>query len=326
MKVKIKKDEEITVGGQAVIEGVMMRRENQYAVAIRKPNQEIIIEEMKRTSWKEKNKILSFPFIRGMVAFLESMIMGMKILTFSAEFFEEEEVQNESKFDQWVNRVFKDKANDVFIGISVVMALIMTILLFIVLPLGITEFIKPFLPSEYWVNFVDGVLRVAILVVYILLISRMKDIQRVFQYHGAEHKSIHCYECGLDLTIDNAKKQPRLHKRCGTSFLLYVVVISVFIMTLINAQTFFYRFVVRILMLPIIAGISYEVLKLIGRSESKALGFLAKPGLMLQKLTTKEPDEQQIEVALEALKCVLKEEKMPEDKIEDYSSENIPNT
>lgn len=328
------KDKKPSVGGQAVIEGVMMRNDDLYAVAVRKPDKEIIVEEMNHKSFTKRNKVLGLPLVRGMVAFVESLVMGMKILTFSAEFFEVEDAQaEESKFDQWINKVFKDKANDVFIMISVVLALVMSIGLFVLLPLGLSHIMKPILPSDQWVNFADGIIRVIVLITYIVLISKMKDIQRVFQYHGAEHKSIHCYESGLELTVENAKKQTRLHKRCGTSFLLYIVVISVFVLTVINAQTLGQRLVVRLIMLPVIAGISYEVLKFLGKSQSKVLDIFTKPGLFLQKLTTAEPDDSQLEVALVALKSVLKNTEdvkdgvtINENEIKDRQVEDISST
>ncbi|MBN2222424.1 MAG: DUF1385 domain-containing protein [Vallitaleaceae bacterium] len=292
------------VGGQAVIEGVMMKNEDQYAVAVRKPNQEIVIDQKTYVSLGKRYKILGVPFVRGIVAFGESMVLGMKILSFSAEFFEVED-EKESKMDTWINKTFKDKANSIIIGISMILAMLMAIGLFVLLPLFITELIKPMIPNEHLVNLSDGIIRIIVFLMYIILISKMKDIQRVFQYHGAEHKTINCYEAGLDLTVENAMKQTRLHKRCGTSFLMYVVIISVFVMTIVNAQTVLMRFVARILLLPVIAGVSYEVLKFIGKSDSKILGVFAKPGLMLQRITTQEPDASQLEVAIASLKCVL---------------------
>lgn len=299
------------VGGQAVIEGVMMKNEDQYAVAVRKPNQEIVIDQKTYVSLGKRYKILGVPFVRGIVAFGESMVLGMKILSFSAEFFEVED-EKESKMDTWINKTFKDKANSIIIGISMILAMLMAIGLFVLLPLFITELIKPMIPNEHLVNLSDGIIRIIVFLMYIILISKMKDIQRVFQYHGAEHKTINCYEAGLDLTVENAMKQTRLHKRCGTSFLMYVVIISVFVMTIVNAQTVLMRFVARILLLPVIAGVSYEVLKFIGKSDSKILGVFAKPGLMLQRITTQEPDASQLEVAIASLKCVLQTEEEDE--------------
>ncbi len=294
------------VGGQAVIEGVMMKNEDTYAVAVRKVDKEIVIDKKEYVSLSKRYKMLSIPMLRGIVAFGESLVLGMKILTYSAEFFEVEG-EEESRLDKWINDKFGEKADDIVIGISIVLAMMMAIGLFVLLPLGLSHLMKPFLPASWMVNLADGIIRVIVLLLYISAISRMKDIQRVFQYHGAEHKSINCYECGLDLTVENAKKQTRMHKRCGTSFLLYVVVISVFVLTLVNPSTLLMRFVARIVLLPFIAGISYEVLKHLGKSESKVLDIFTRPGLMLQRLTTSEPDDEQLEVALTALKAVLVE-------------------
>jgi len=297
------------VGGQAVIEGVMMKNGDHYAVAVRKADKEIVIDKREYKSLSKRFKILSLPLIRGVIAFGESMVMGMKILTYSAEFFEVEG-DEESKLDHFIEEKFGNKADDVIVGISVVLAMVMAIGLFVLLPLGLSQIMKPLFPASWMMNLTDGLIRVVVLLLYITAISKMKDIQRVFQYHGAEHKSINCYESGLELTVENAKKQTRLHKRCGTSFLLYVVVISVFLLTLVNPETLGTRFIARILLLPVIAGISYEVLKFIGNHDSKVLDIFAKPGLMLQKLTTQEPDEEQLEVALASLKAVLTEKEV----------------
>lgn len=295
------------VGGQAVIEGVMMKNGDKYSVAIRKSDKDIIIQEKEYKSFTKRYKALGLPFLRGIVAFIESMVLGMKILTFSAEFFEVEDAK-ESKFDIWLEKKFGDKTDNIIIAISVVLAMIMAIGLFVLLPLALSQLLKPLLPATILVNLTDGLIRVVVMLAYIFAISKMKDIQRVFQYHGAEHKSINCLEAGLDLTVENAKKQTRLHKRCGTSFLLYVVLISVFVMMIVNVEALVARFLVRLLMFPVIAGISYEVLKFLGNTESKFLEKFTKPGMMLQKLTTQEPDEEQLEVALTALKSVLDEE------------------
>lgn len=308
------------VGGQAVIEGVMMKNDDTYSVAVRKPDKEIVLKEESYVSLSKRYKFLGLPLVRGVIAFGESMIQGMKIITYSAEFFEVEGEEAESKFDKWIENTFKDKADTVLIGISVVLALLLSIGLFILLPLFLSEIVDYFVEQPQLKNLFDGLFRVVILFLYILLISKMKDIQRVFQYHGAEHKSIHCYENGLELTVENVRKQPRLHKRCGTSFLLYVVVISVFVLTIINAQDVVARLMIRLIMLPFIAGISYEVLKLIGNIDSKITDILSKPGLMLQKLTTREPDDDQIEVALVALKSALG---MKVEKVEKYENKAV---
>lgn len=296
----------IDVGGQAVIEGVMMKNKDNYVVAVRKPDKEIIIEKKIYKSFTKRSKMLGLPVIRGAVAFVESLVMGMKILTFSAEFFEVEGEQEQGKFEKKLESKYgKKKMDDLLIGFSVVLAMILSIGLFILIPLGLSQLINTVIDSSRMVNFIDGVLRIIILLGYILLISRMKDIQRVFQYHGAEHKSIHCIENEEELTIENVRKQPRLHKRCGTNFLLIVVLISVLVLTVFNVNTFLLRLVVRLLLLPVIAGVSYEVIKLLGRYDNKLADIVSFPGLCLQKITTKEPDDEQIEVAIAALKGAL---------------------
>lgn len=296
----------VDVGGQAIIEGVMMKKQDTYAIAVRKPDKEIILEKRIYKSFSKRNKILGLPIIRGAVAFVESLVMGMKILTYSAEFFEVDGDQEPSKFEKKLETKFgKKKMDDVLIFISVILASILSIGLFILLPLGISQLLKPLLDSTRLINLVDGIIRILILFGYIYLISFMKDIQRVFQYHGAEHKSIHCLENEEELTIENVKKQSRLHKRCGTNFLFIVVIISVLVLTMFNVDTFFLRLGVRLLMLPFIAGLSYEVIKLLGKNDNVLADIVSFPGLCLQKITTQEPDDEQIEVAIAALKGAL---------------------
>jgi uncharacterized protein YqhQ len=297
----------VDIGGQAVIEGVMMKNKNTYAVAVRKPDKEIIIDKREYTSFSEKLKFFKLPIFRGMLAFVESLVIGMKILTYSAEFFEvEEEKEKEpGKFDRFLTKVFGDKLDKVVVGFSVVLSIILAIGLFVLLPLGLSQLVKDKLPYEGLINLVDGIIRVVIFLVYLKIISLMKDIQRVFQYHGAEHKSINCLEHEEELTVENIKKHSRYHKRCGTNFLLIVVLMSILVLMIIDVRTFWLRFAVRLLCLPLIAGLSYEIIKWLGRSESKLAAVIAKPGLWLQKLTTREPDGSQIEVAIASLKGVL---------------------
>lgn len=299
--------EKPNVGGQAVIEGVMMRNGDRYATAIRTPQKEIIIDKRDYVSLTKKYKLLGLPVIRGAVAFLESMVVGMKILTFSAEFFEvegEAEVKK-TKLDNWLENRFGDKLNDFAIILSVILAMTFSLGLFIFIPATLSQLLRDVLPNARWMNLIDGLVRIAILLLYIVLISKLKDIQRVFQYHGAEHKTIHCYESDKPLTVENVKQMSRLHKRCGTNFIFIVVAISVVVLTVINVQTYALRLAVRLLCLPLIAGISYEVLKFFGRTDSKLVDFLTYPGLMLQKITTSEPDDSQIEVAIAALEASL---------------------
>jgi uncharacterized protein YqhQ len=297
----------VDIGGQAVIEGVMMKKKNTYAVAVRKPDEEIIIDKREYTSFSEKVKLFKLPIFRGMLAFVESLVIGMRILTYSAEFFEVEDEKNKEpgKFDRFLTKVFGDKLDKVVVGFSVVMSIILAMGLFVLLPLGLSQLVKDILPHESLINLVDGVIRVIIFLVYLKIISLMKDIQRVFQYHGAEHKSINCLEHEEELTVENIKKHSRFHKRCGTNFLLIVVLMSILVLMIIDVRTFWLRFVVRILCLPLIAGLSYEIIKWLGRSESRFAAIIAKPGLWLQRLTTREPDGLQIEVAIASLKEVL---------------------
>lgn len=298
----------LDVGGQAIIEGVMMKQGDTYSIAVRKPDKEIILEKRNYRSFSKRYKIFGLPVIRGAVAFLESMVMGMKILTFSAEFFEVEG-EEASTFEKKMEAKWgKKRMDDFVIGLSVVLATVLSIGLFILLPLGIASLLSNVMESSRMINFVDGIIRVVILLAYITAISKMKDIQRVFQYHGAEHKSIHCYEKDEELTVDNVRKQPRLHKRCGTNFLFIVVLVSVAVLTVFSVDTFVLRLLVRLGLMPVIAGLSYEVLKMLGKHDNPFVDAISYPGLMLQKITTREPDDSQIEVAIAALKGALNEE------------------
>jgi len=302
----------VNIGGQAVIEGVMMKNGDDYAVAIRKPDQEIIIDKKQFVSFTKRYKILGLPIFRGMVAFLEAMVIGMKILTYSAEFFEVEEEQ--SNFEKKMEAKYgKKKMDGFFIGLAVVIATLFSIGLFIILPLTVSQLLKPVLPNDRMVNLVDGLMRVVILLAYMALIRLMNDIKRVFQYHGAEHKTINCLEHEEELTVENVRKHSRYHKRCGTSFIFLVVLISVGVLTIFNVDTYILRLGVRLLLLPFIAGISYEIIKLLGRTDNKVSLFFSKPGMWLQQLTTIEPDDDQIEVAIASVRAVLPKEETDDD-------------
>lgn len=296
------------IGGQAVMEGVMMRGKRVYTVAVRKPDGEIVIDKQPVHTLADRYPILRWPILRGVLAFIESMIIGVKTLTYSAEFFETEEEVKPSKVDTWLEKKLGDKLNDFLIGFTVVVAILLSIGLFMVAPLLITRLIHNWIPTGRLRSAVEGIIRILLFLSYILLISRMKDIQRVFQYHGAEHKTINCYEKGLPLTVENAKKQTRLHKRCGTSFLLIVMLVSIFIFMLIDIDNMWLRFLSRIAFVPLIAGLSYEVIRFAGRSDSFLVRFISYPGMGLQRLTTAEPDEEQLAVAICAMKGVLEEE------------------
>ncbi|SKA81334.1 Uncharacterized conserved protein YqhQ [Clostridium sp. USBA 49] len=295
-------DKNVTVGGQAVIEGVMMRGRKGIATAVRTSNGEIIVDKEETIPYTKKYKILGLPIIRGFVSFIDSLIVGIKTLNYSSSFFEDDE--NESKFDKWFKEKFKDKGNDIIAIVSLIMSLGFTILLFFLLPTFAANFFKKTLNiNAVLLNIIEGIIRVAIFLIYIYLISKIEDIKRVFEYHGAEHKTIFCYENGKELTPENAKKFGRLHPRCGTNFLFLVMIVSIIIFSLTGWSSLWKRILYRIILLPVVSGVTYEIIKWMGKSESKLSKILSYPGLMLQKLTTKEPDLSQIEVAIEALKA-----------------------
>ena len=289
------------IGGQAVIEGVMMKNGNKYAVAVRKPNNEIVVE--KNTLPERKNKVLSLPIVRGVVAFIDSLSLGMKTLTFSASFYEEEE--EESKFEKKLNEITKGHADGILNGFTMVLAVLLAVGIFVVAPMLLAGFLAAKIDNATVLAILEGVFRLLIFVLYIVLIAQMKDIKRLFMYHGAEHKSINCIENGLPLTVQNVKKQSREHKRCGTSFLLTVMIISIIFFIFIRVENTLLRFVIRLLLIPVIAGISYEFIRLAGRSNSKVIDILSRPGMWLQALTTREPDEYMIEVAMASVEAVF---------------------
>lgn len=292
------------IGGQAVLEGVMMKNKKNYAVAVRKPDGEIAVEKGEITSVTEKHKVLGLPIIRGVVNFVESLVLGMKMLTSSAAYFDDAEEQP-GKFELWLQKKFGEKADKFIMGCTVFVSVVMAIAIFMLLPLAVVSFIDDEVISYEWKTLIEGLLRVVIFLGYVVLISRLKDIKRVFMYHGAEHKTINCIEHGMAPTVQNVRECSRLHKRCGTSFLLFVMLISVIFFLLFRVETLWLRFVVRILFVPVIAGISYEFIRLAGSSDSKIIGFLSKPGLWLQGLTTREPDDDMIRVAVASVEAVF---------------------
>ncbi|MCL2851629.1 MAG: DUF1385 domain-containing protein [Defluviitaleaceae bacterium] len=300
------------IGGQAVIEGVMMRSKTSYAMAVRSPGNSIVIVKSALATTAKRSKILALPIIRGVVALIDSMALGMKLMTKSADIAMEETAQEPpSKFEKWLEGKLGDKTTDVMIFISVAIALVMGTGLFMLMPAFIASFTNPIIGEHTWaLGIFEGLLRIAILVGYILLISRMKDIRRVFQYHGAEHKCINCLESSRELTVENVMQCSRLHKRCGTSFLLFVMIISMVTFFFVRTDVVLLRFGMRILLVPFIAGLSYEVIRWAGRSESRFVKLVSVPGLWLQRLTTQEPDPEQLEVAIAALSEVL-DDKQP---------------
>jgi uncharacterized protein YqhQ len=286
------------VGGQAVIEGVMMKGAEDVAIAVRKPDGEIIVSKEKL---KGNRKVISkIPVLRGMYAFIDSMVMGVKALMYSAEFIEEEEEEKNkkpSKFDEFLGN------NIIWISVSI--SILFSVGLFILLPTVIVDVFKGYTTNNLVLNGIEGIVRIAIFLGYILAVSRMKDIRRVFEYHGAEHKTIFCYEHGEELTVENVKKYGRLHPRCGTSFLFIVMIVSILLFSMFSWSGILMRLLVRIVFIPVVAGISYEIIKWAGKSRSKLACIVSAPGMWLQKITTREPDDKQIEVAIAALKNVL---------------------
>lgn len=293
------------VGGQAVIEGVMMQSKNKRAIAVRKNDGEIIIRKRNIESWISDKNIDKIPFLRGAFILIETMIEGINSMNFSSEFFLDDD-EEESAFDKFINKLFKDKANDVIIVISLIIGLFFAMLLFVVTPTMIGGLFSRFINSDLILNLIEGFTRICILFVYILLISMNKDIKRVFEYHGAEHKAIYCYENDLDLTVENARKFKTQHPRCGTNFLFIVMFTSIILFSFFGWPNPIIRIIMRIVCVPIVAGISYEIIKLLGKYNNILTRIVAYPGMMLQKLTTKEPDDKQLEVALKALDSVIK--------------------
>ena len=296
----------IPAGGQALIEGVMMKCGSSKAIAVRKSDGTIEVKREKLSVPKD-GSIKKLPFVRGMFMLVESMVEGGKDLTYSAnlyaEGFDEEE---ESKFDRWLRKVFGDRLDDVINMVSIVLSVIIAVGLFIVLPTVIGKGAAA--DRTFTVALREGALKLSIFVGYLLLMSQMKDIKRVFQYHGAEHKSIFAYEQGLELNVENVKKMGRLHPRCGTNFMFVVIAISIAIFSFVGIRNVWLRSLVKIAVFPLMAGISYEIIRFAGKHQNGFTRAMVWPGLMMQKITTKEPDDSQIEVAIASLKAVLEDE------------------
>lgn len=301
------------IGGQAVLEGIMMKNRDKYAVAVRKPDNEIVVDVKNYKGIAGKSKILGLPFIRGVFNFIDSLVLGIKTLTYSAEFFDEEiETAEDKVVDKVAKSAFKEKAEDVLMGLTILFSIILSVGLFIILPYYVSEVFKWMLSinSNMLLAVIEGISRIIIFLLYLILISRMKDIQRTFMYHGAEHKCINCIENGYALNTDNVRISSRQHKRCGTSFLFFVMFISVIAFILVSAlipadTTRLVKVLVRLVLVPLIAGISYEIIRLAGRSDNWFVRVMSAPGLLMQKLTTKEPDDDMIEVAIVAVEAVF---------------------
>jgi uncharacterized protein YqhQ len=300
-----------SIGGQAIMEGIMMRGPKKTAVAIRLPDNSIY---MKTELAQQMPKWCRLPIIRGVVSFFMSLMQGTKVLMYSADILEKyyPEDYEKDKFDVWVEKkVGKEKAWKILMFISVAIAIILSVAVFMLLPTAIVGLVSILTQNTIVLNLIEGFVRIIIFMIYIALISNMPDIKKVFQYHGAEHKTIHCFENGLELTPEDAQTFYTLHPRCGTSFLMFVMIIAVFAHALMGWPTLWLRILSRILVLPLIAGVSYELLKWAGRSDSIIVKLLSMPGIYLQKLTTKEPDKEQLEVAIAAMKAVLPENDTP---------------
>lgn len=295
----------VRIGGQAVIEGVMMKNMDRYAVSVRKPDGKIETKVEECVSFAEKHPLFKLPILRGMVNFLESMVIGMQTLNYSASFYEDEEEQTEEKTEQFLEKFLGEKAEKVIMGIVLVFSLAISIGLFMILPYIASEAAGKIIHNEYGILLMEGVIRIVIFLGYIVLISQMEDIKRVFMYHGAEHKTINCLEAGVELTTENVDNFSRLHKRCGTSFIFIVMIISMVFFFFIRVDTIWLRIVLRLLFLPLVAGVSYEFIRLAGSSDHPLVQIFSKPGLALQRLTTKEPDHSMIEVAIASVEGVF---------------------
>lgn len=291
------------IGGQAVLEGIMMKNQEVYSIGVRRPDGEIEVNLSTHEGIGNK-KLKKVPLIRGVINFVDSLVLGMKCLTFSASFYDEEEAQP-SKADVVVQKIFKDKAEKIVMGVTVAFSIVMAVAIFMVLPYYLADIFRRYIVSDTVLAIVEGAIRLLLFITYVLLISLMRDIQRVFQYHGAEHKCINCIENGLELKVENVRKSSKHHKRCGTSFMLIVMVISIIFFIFIRVESPILRVVYRVALVPVIAGVSYEFIRLAGNTNNLIIRILSLPGMWLQSLTTKEPDDDMIEVAIAAVEAVF---------------------
>lgn len=292
------------IGGQAVLEGIMMRNGDKSAVAVRKSDGTIVVKTMEYKNVIPKNQFTTLPFIRGVVNFVDSMMLGIKSINFSADITMDEVDDEPGRFELWIKKHFGDKANDVLLTVTMIIAIIMSVGLFVVLPYGLSALMGVWIHDKLVLSIAEAVMRFAIFIGYVVLIGQMSDIKRLYMYHGAEHKCIDCIEKGRLLTVSDVRRSNRLHPRCGTSFMLYVMAISCILFFFINVSNPVLRLVLRLLLIPIIAGISYELIRLAGRFDNPITRLLSKPGMALQKLTTKEPTADMIEVAIKAVEAV----------------------
>ena len=295
------------IGGQAVMEGVMMKNQEKYAVAVRKPDHEIEVKVSEYKGIVKNKKIRNMPVLRGVFSFIESLALGMQVLTYSASFFEEEKKEKAAMSEEQQRKKESEekKQEKAMMGGTVVLSVVLAVAIFMMLPYYISSFFQKIITSQWAVALLEGVIRLVIFVGYVALISLMKDIKRVYMYHGAEHKCINCIEHGLDLNVENVRKSSRFHKRCGTSFLLIVMLVSVLFFMFIRVDSPLLRVVYRLVLIPVIAGVSYEFIRLAGRSDNVIVNLLSKPGMWLQRITTSEPDDEMIEVGIASVEAVF---------------------
>lgn len=322
------------IGGQAVLEGIMMRNGSRYAVAVRKPNKEIAVVEKTYNGLFGDNKFVKLPFIRGIFNFIDSMVLGVKTINISADFYaEEEEDESEGSADEagepkkqsFLEKHFtEDQIMGFVMAVTMVISFALAMVIFMMIPVWVANLFRNVVSNYFVLALLEGVLRVLIFIAYITLIGQMKDIKRTYMYHGAEHKCINCIETGLPLTVDNVARSSKVHKRCGTSFMLFVMLISVFVFMFIRVDNVGLRMLSRVLLVPFIAGVSYEFIRLAGSSDNPVVNALSKPGLWMQGLTTKEPERDMIEVAIQAVEKVFNWKAYQNDVFDsNYSAEEI---
>lgn len=292
------------IGGQAVLEGVMMKNKEKYAVAVRKPDGEIEVEVETYQGLAHGSRIKELPFIRGIFNFLDSLILGTRALNYSASFYEEEEGK-ETKFDKAMDKMSGGNGEKLLSGIVTVISVVLAVGIFIVLPYFISSLFESFIRNRSLMAIIEGVIRIALFLLYVWGISAMKDIRRLYQYHGAEHKCINCIEKGRPLTVHNVMRSSRLHKRCGTSFIFFVMLVSIVLFFFIQVDNVAEKVILRILLMPVVAGISYEIIRLAGRTDNVFIKILSAPGMWIQRMTTKEPDESMAEVAIASVEAVF---------------------
>lgn len=292
------------IGGQAVLEGVMMKNEERYAVAVRKPDGEIEVDVENYRGLLHGSSLKEFPFVRGIFNFVDSMSLGTKCLNYSASFYEDEDAK-ERVTDKALNKVSRGNGEKILSAVVTLVAIALAIGLFVVLPYFVSSQFDGYIRNASLLAIIEGAIRIVIFIIYVLAITLMKDIKRLYMYHGAEHKCINCIERGRPLTVGNVMKSSRLHRRCGTSFIFFVMLVSIILFFFIRVENPIYRVGLRLLLIPVIAGISYEIIRLAGRSNNVIVRILSLPGMLIQRLTTKEPTREMVEVAIASVEAVF---------------------